>query len=63
VTWKLARWFEEMKKMYENNVKLVEKYEKLYEDQQRMNEDQQKILIMNTEAITELKTLIRERLT
>jgi len=25
VSWKLARWFESMKRMYENNVRLVEK--------------------------------------
>jgi Ethanolamine utilization protein EutJ (predicted chaperonin) len=47
--------FEAVKRMYENNVELVKHYEKLADEQQD-------ITIMVTEAVTELKTIIKERL-
>ena len=47
--------FEEMRLMYENNVRLVENYEK-------MSKEKQDVIIMNTQAVTELKMIIKERI-
>jgi hypothetical protein len=43
-----------MKQMYEDNVCLVKDYEKL-------SNEQQDVIIMNTSAITELTTIVKER--
>jgi hypothetical protein len=43
--------FDAFQRVYENNISLVKKYEKLADDSQ-------KIIIMNSEAITKLITLI-----
>ncbi len=52
------RWearFQAVKRMYEDNVVLVKGYEKL-------SNDQQELIIMNTQAITKLTTIIKERI-
>ena len=46
------RRFEAVRQMYENNVKLVEGFEKL-------SNEQQDLIILNTQAMTEVKNLIK----
>ncbi len=47
--------FEAVQQMYKNNILLVKAYEKLSNDQQSM-------IIMNTQAFSELTVLIKERI-